>query len=201
MTLDLPPTHNTLIKLRKETPAEWTDKVLQDFDSFLIDHAAAEKKASGMAVSMLSHYPDKPALVKAMINLSIEEMTHFREVVNVLHKRGLQLGADTKDQYINAFRRHIRNGKEDYMLDRLLTAGIIEARGCERFGMVANALPEGELKMFYRAITESEARHENLFVDLAKTYFDEYVIAERLDTLLDIEADIVSSLPIIAALH
>ena len=39
---------------------------MADFDSFLLDHAAAEKKASGMAISMLSHYPDKVELVAAM---------------------------------------------------------------------------------------------------------------------------------------
>jgi len=37
------------------TPDAWTQQVLADFDSFLLDHAAAEKKASGMAISMLSH--------------------------------------------------------------------------------------------------------------------------------------------------
>ncbi len=46
---------------------------MADFDSFLLDHAAAEKKASGMAVSMLSHYPDRVELVAAMADLAVEE--------------------------------------------------------------------------------------------------------------------------------
>lgn len=189
------------MKLRYQTKATWVEAVLADFDSFLIDHAAAEKKASGMAISMLSHYPDKPELVNAMIDLSIEEMTHFREVVKLMNERSLVLEADTKDSYVNAFRKYIRNGKEAYFLDRLIVAGIIEARGCERFGLIAEALPEGQLKKFYLAITESESRHENLFIELAKLYFDEKEIQVRLEKLLDIEADICAQLPDRAALH
>jgi len=161
----------------------------------------AEKKASGMANSMVSHYPDKPDIVTAMIDLSIEEMAHFREVVKILMKRGLQLGPDTRDPYVNALRQHSRKGTDVYLLDRLLLGSVIEARGCERFGLVADALPTGELKEFYIAITESESRHEDLFEKLAHNYFPTKVVNHRLNELLELEAAIVESLPIIAALH
>lgn len=190
-----------MYSLRFNTTPAWTQAVLDDFDAFLIDHAAAEKKASGMAIAMLSHYPDKPDIVTAMIDLSLEEMTHFREVVKILHQRGLQLAADSKDPYVNALRKHMRSGTEVYLLDRLLIGSIVEARGCERFGLIAEALPAGELKKFYRAITESEARHEDLFVKLASIYFSQDEIAQRMDELLDLEAEIIAHLPIVAALH
>lgn len=190
-----------MFALRFTTPKAWTSAVLADFNAFLLDHAAAEKKASGMAMSMLSHYPDKLDIVNAMMDLSIEEMIHFREVVKILHQRGLQLSPDRKDPYVNALRNYIRKGQSVYLLDRLLIGGTIEARGCERFGLLAEALPQGELKQFYQAITESEARHEHLFIDLAHQYFDRSTVATRLDQLLDIEATIVAELPIVAALH
>ncbi|NIB42030.1 tRNA-(ms[2]io[6]A)-hydroxylase [Pseudomaricurvus alkylphenolicus] len=190
-----------MYSLRHATSDLWTQTVINNMDDFLIDHAAAEKKASGMAISMLSHYPDRTRLVKAMIDLSIEEMTHFREVVKIMTERGLQLAADEKDPYINEFRKAMRKGSEPYFLDRLLTAGIIEARGCERFGLVGEALPAGQLQDFYRLIAKSEAKHNTLFIDLAGLYFSENQIAERMDQLLDLEADIVSKLPIRAALH
>jgi tRNA-(ms[2]io[6]A)-hydroxylase len=190
-----------MFRLRIATRPAWTAKVLDQFDDFLIDHAAAEKKASGMAVSMLSHYTDKPDIVRAMTDLAIEEMTHFREVVKILYSRGLQLGSDQRDPYVNALRQTMRKGSEVYLLDRLLLGCIIEARGCERFGLIAEALPPGELKNFYRAITESEARHEDLFIQLAAAYFSRDDIQSRLDELLDIEAKIVTELPICAALH
>ncbi|WP_185232031.1 tRNA-(ms[2]io[6]A)-hydroxylase [Teredinibacter franksiae] len=190
-----------MCKLRYKTPQAWTDTVLANLDAFLIDHAAAEKKASGMAISMLSHYPDKPDIVEAMIDLSIEEMMHFREVVKIMSKRGLQLGVDTRDPYVNNLRKLTRKGSDVYLLDRLLLGSVIEARGCERFGLIAEALPPGELKAFYIAITESEARHEDLFEKLALNYFEQSVVEDRLNEILEAEADIVADLPIIAALH
>lgn len=190
-----------MFTLRYDTPAEWTQIVIADMDTFLIDHAAAEKKASGMAISMLSHYPDRTKLVKTMIDLSIEEMTHFREVVKIMTERGLQLGSDTKDPYVNEFRKVMRKGSDLYFLDRLLTAGIIEARGCERFGLVGEALPAGKLQDFYRAIAKSEAKHNRLFVDLAAEYFPQSDIEQRMDELLNIEAEIIKALPLRAALH
>ncbi len=183
------------------TTQDWTETVLADFDRFLQDHAAAEKKASGMAISMLSHYPDKVDLVAAMAELAIEELTHYREVVKWLHKRGVLTAADQKDPYVVEFRKAIRRDREDYLLDRLLTASIIEARGAERFGLIAEALEPGGLKKFYQSIARSEERHYELFLDLARLYIDEAVIAKRWQALLEIEAEIVSALPLRPALH
>lgn len=187
--------------LRFNTPAAWCDAVMADFDSFLQDHAAAEKKASGMAVSMLSHYPDRLELVRTMTDLAVEELTHFREVVRWLHKRGLVTAADQKDAYVTQLRDHLRRGRDEFLLDRLLVAGIIEARGAERFGLVAGALEDGPLKTFYRSITRSEERHHELFFELAELYLPPATVASRLDELLDAEAAIAAALPCRAALH
>jgi len=186
---------------RYRTPPTWTEAVLADFDSFLQDHAAAEKKASVMAISMLAHYPDKVELVAAMADLAVEEMTHYREVVKWIHRRGLITTADEKDPYVIAFRDSIRQGRDVYLLDRLLTASIIEARGAERFGLVAEALEPSALKTFYQSIARSEERHYTLFLDLAAKYLDEATIAARWNELLDIEAEIAARLPLRAALH
>jgi tRNA-(ms[2]io[6]A)-hydroxylase len=187
--------------LRYATPTAWTDAVMADFDSFLLDHATAEKKASGMAISMLSHYPDRTELVTAMADLAIEELTHYREVLKWIHQRGLTTAPDQKDPYVVAFRQSLRQGREVYFLDRLLLASIIEARGAERFALVANALEPGPLKKFYQSIARSEARHYELFLDLAKKYLPDDMIDHRWKELLDIEAKIVVDLPIRAALH
>jgi tRNA-(ms[2]io[6]A)-hydroxylase len=187
--------------LRRATTTAWTEAVLADFDSFLLDHATAEKKASGMAISMLSHYPDRTELVTAMADLAIEELTHYREVLKWIHQRGLTTASDQKDPYVVAFRQSIRQGREAYFLDRLLTASIIEARGAERFALVAAALESGPLKKFYQSIARSEDRHYELFLELARKYLPCDMIEQRWDELLDIEATIVADLPIRAALH
>ena len=187
--------------LRFKTRFDWVATVMADFDNFLLDHAAAEKKASGMAISMLSHYPNKVRLVSEMANLAVEELTHYKEVLKWIHQRGLITTADKKDPYINQFRKCLRQGSEEYFLDRLLIAGIIEARGAERFGLVADALDEGPLKKFYRSISRSEERHHELFFELAELYICKIKIKKRLPELLDAEAEIVANQVTRAALH
>ena len=154
-----------------------------------------------MAMSMALHFKDRERLVTEMIDLAIEELTHFRECVRLLHERGLTLLPDEKDEYVNQIRTQIRTSREEGFLDRLLIGGIIEARGVERFGMIAKALPEGDLKNFYGAITRSEERHNTLFLDLAREYFPDPIIQERLQQLLEFEAEIVEQLPIRPYLH
>ena len=190
-----------LFELRHTTPADWANLVTSHMDEFLPDHASAEYKASGMAMSMSLHYKDKPELVSAMIDLAIEELAHFREVVKIMQQRGLQLMSDEKDPYVNGLRAEMRKGGELYFLDRLVIGGIIEARGAERFGLVAQALEPGELKDFYELIARSEDRHQSLFIDLALRYFSKTQVETRLDELLDKEAELVCGLPIRARLH
>ena len=183
------------------SPLAWIEGVMADFDCFLLDHAAAEKKASGMALSMVSHYPDRPELVTAMTELAVEEMVHFREVVKRVQVRGLQLAPDQKDPYVLGMRDLMRQGSDLYLLDRLLTAALIEARGAERFALVAEALEPGDLKTFYRSIARSEERHYTLFLRLAAQYFSQDEIAQRWQELREAESDIMSSLPIRPLLH
>ena len=190
-----------MLQLRYATPDLWTRAVMADFDRFLNDHASAENKAAGMAMSMVLHYRDKPDVVKTMLDLAIEEMSHFRDVVRLLHSRNMQLLPDERDEYVRALRAQVRTGKRDYFLDRLLLGAIIEARGVERFGLVATSLPKGELKAFYSRITASEARHYQLFLDLAHNYFPSPQVNERLDQLLDVEATITARLPYLPRLH
>ena len=184
-----------------ETNPSWIQAVLSDFDSFLQDHAAAEKKASGMAISMLSHYPDRILLVTKMTDLAIEELIHYREVLRWIHSRGLVTASDTKDLYVLGLRQVIRKETNAFLLDRLLTASVIEARGAERFALIADAIEIPPLKIFYQSLAKSEARHYRLFLDLAEEYFDSSVIELRWKEILDIEAEVVSELPIRAALH
>ena len=188
------------MKLRVSTSPEWIDAVLEDFDAFLLDHASCERKASATALAFTTHYPDRPELVRAMIELAREELEHFQQVVRHVAARGLVLAPDRKDDYVRQLRAEIRHGPEAYLLDRLLVSGIVEARGCERFGLLADAL-EGELQDFYRELARAEARHHALFVRLANGAFDAALVKERLDELLEAEARIVVELPLRAALH
>lgn len=190
-----------MYRLLCATDPRWLEVVLADFNSFLLDHAACERKASAMAMSMVVHYPDREQLVTAMADLAIEELNHFRQVLKLIRQRGLQLVSDSKDPYISVFSKALRHGREDYFLDKLLMASIVEARGFERFALLAQALAEPQAQQFYRSIAQSEEKHFHLFLSLAGHYFAAPTINARLDALLQVEADIVTSLEFRAALH
>ena len=187
--------------LKCKTSQKWIKAVMADFDSFLIDHAANERKASALAMSMVVHYPDKDDIVREMIDLAMEEMAHFREVIKIMLKRGLQQIPDKTSFYIGSFMQAMRKNPEHYLLDRLLMFSIVEKRGAERFGIVGEALSEPKIKDFYQRLAAAEYRHYELFISLAYNYYSEDVVKKRLDELLQIEADIVSQCPFKAAVH
>ena len=187
--------------LKSESSDTWLAAVLTNFDAFLLDHAANERKASSMAMSMVAHYPDKDRLLEAMINLALEELNHFREVVKLVRKRGLLLAPDEKDPYVNQLRSSIRRGKQHYFLERLLSAAVIEARGAERFALIAANIDDDELKTFYAALAKSETGHHLLFIELAHHYFDAREVKTRLNEWLTIEQKTIEKLPVRARLH
>lgn len=191
-----------MLRLRYDTPREWIRAVLEDFDSFLQDHAANERKASASALAIAVHYPDRADLVAAMVELAREEFLHFTEVYGILTQRNRTLGRDAPDPYMREMRRLIRTDREDeYFLDRLLVFGTVEARGCQRFTVLSEAMEDGFLKEFYARLARSEGGHHGLFVRLAKRYCDADQVRQRLDQILDAEADIAGRLPLRPAVH
>lgn len=187
--------------LKACTPDRWLDAVLQDFDEFLNDHAANERKASAMAMSMVAHYPDKPELLAEMLDLALEELGHYRQVMKLMLARGITPSPDEKDLYVNQLIKQIRKGPESYFLDRLLSGAVIEARGAERFKLIASAHKDESLRRFYDNLARSEAGHHELFLNLANIYFDEKTVSARWQQWLTIEAEIMLDLPIRARLH
>lgn len=190
-----------MFELHADSRPEWLEAVLDDFDSFLLDHAACERKASSTGMLFVVRYPDRTFLIEPMIELAREELEHFHEVYKLIRARGLQLLPDEKDPYVNYLLKQVRGGRDARLLDRLLLAGVLEARGCERFGLIAQALPVGPEKELYEEFTRSEARHHGMFLRMARHYFDEATVAERLHFFLDLEAEALATLPVRSALH
>lgn len=175
---------------------------MNDFNTFLQDHANCERKASAMAMSFVAKYPNRMEIIPELIETALEEMEHFRDVYAVMEKRGVLLPHEIgQDHYVKQLLDFCRSGREERFLDRLLLASVIECRGAERFKLVAQALEDEALKQFYKRLWTSEARHGNIFVKMALNYFSKDEIYVRLNELNEIEADVLISLPIKAALH
>ncbi len=192
-----------MLDLRVATPRAWLDLALANLDELLVDHAACERKAFSTGMSLVSSYPTLTPLVTAMIDFSREELDHFRIMHKILVARGLTLAPHAPDPYARALVARIRRGEEATLCDRLLVAGIIEARSCERLLLLAEALPErdAELAAVYLALARAESRHHGMFLRLARTLCGEHAALERACELLDFEAEVVSRLPLRAAVH
>ena len=184
------------------TSGKWLRAVQKNFDAFIIDHALNERKASASAMTLVAHYPDRSELVEAMIDLAIEELSHFKQVMKIIASRNLIIGNEKKDPYVNALRQNIdKSDSEAYLLDRLLLGAVIEARGEERFNLLARDLADQSLRSFYTKISSSEARHFTLFLNLATKYFNRKTVEGRLSEWVEIEKQVIESLPITSSLH
>ncbi|MDX2196776.1 MAG: tRNA-(ms[2]io[6]A)-hydroxylase [Cytophagales bacterium] len=190
------------IELTQPTHSEWIKVVLQNFPSFLQDHANCERKASAMAMSFVAKYPDRVKILDLLIDTAIEEMVHFKQVYAIMQKQNIPLSHEIdEDPYVNNLLKLCRTGREERFMDRLLLASIIETRGAERFKIVYENLPKGELKDFYHTLWASEARHGEIFIDMALKYFDKQVVYKRTTELNRLEGEIVEKLPHRAAMH
>ncbi len=192
-----------MLDLRFQTPQLWLDAVFADFDAFLLDHAACERKAAATGISFVVRYPDRKEIIEPLIEFAREELEHFQIVFRMVNERGLTLTDDYKDAYVNGLRARVRSGGNAMLLDRLLVAGVVEARGCERLFMVADALRGrgSPLAETYLDLARAESRHHGLFFRLARLCFSGNEVDARAAELLDFEASLVRSLPHRAAVH
>jgi tRNA 2-(methylsulfanyl)-N6-isopentenyladenosine37 hydroxylase len=188
------------MELRQKTSAEWVSLAVERFDEVLVDHAHCEKKAAAHALSMLTAYPQLPGLPRAMARLAREESQHLVQVLQLLEKRGLSVGRDPGDPYAKALYGQLRQNGDARMLDQLLVSALIEARSEERLRLLAENLREPALREFYQRLALAEAGHGNLFCKLAQRASPSEFEA-RLDVLLDVEAELVRTLPVRAAVH
>jgi len=190
------------IDIATPSKQEWLDAVMDDFDSFLRDHADCERKASAMAMSFVAKYPDRTEIIPELIETAIEELEHFQQVYDLMQSKGIQLTHSIgEDLYVKALIKLCHSGRQERFLDRLLVASVVETRGAERFRLVSEAQKEPELHRFYKILWASEAKHGHLFVKLALNYFTEEEVYPRLEWWIERESEVIDQLEIRAALH
>ena len=149
-----------MLGLKLETDPRWVNIVEKNIEDVLTDHAYCEQKAASNAITILVRYPEYPDLVDAMAAIAIEEMEHFQLVHEKLKERGMCLGPEGKDDYVNKLAKFNNGGTRfQVFVDRLLFAAMIEARSCERFRLLSEEINDEDLRLFYRDLMESEARH------------------------------------------
>ncbi|MFN3664927.1 MAG: tRNA-(ms[2]io[6]A)-hydroxylase [Sediminibacterium sp.] len=185
-----------ILGLQLPTDPRWVDLASISLEAILTDHAYCEQKAAITCISLIQRYSQKAELVKLLSPIVTEEWGHFRLVLNELHKRGLQLGIQRKDIYVNKLLEFQQKGgsAEGRFLDQMLTMALIEARSCERFKRLSEGLNDKYLRNFYRRFMESEAGHYTLFIELAEMYVDKEKVRSRWKQWLDYETAIMQEI-------
>ncbi|HZZ29212.1 MAG TPA: tRNA-(ms[2]io[6]A)-hydroxylase [Pirellulales bacterium] len=182
-----------MLSLSSETSQRWLSQVDAHLDEILVDHAHCEKKAAGTAMNLIFAYVDRVDLCRELADIVNEELDHFREVLDLLQRRGIRFRRLSPPAYGRKLNDLVRKLEPGKAVDRLLVAGLIEARSCERFDLLRQHVSDPELAAFYGSLFESEARHHSTYVRLAKRFAKYEVVDRRLDELAAAEAEIIAA--------
>ena len=190
--------NKTKLGLELPTDPRWVNMAEMDLQEILTDHAYCEQKATTSCITLIQAFPDKKELVKEVSPIVTEEWGHFRLVLQELEKRGLELGKQRKDLYVNGLMEFKKKGgsRKQNLVERLLVFALIEARSCERFRLLSLHIAEDELKEFYRKFMVSEAGHYKLFLRLAKLYGGEKEVEARWQEYLSYERELMKTLEV-----
>ena len=93
----------------------------------------------------------------------------------------------------------MRTSEPGRLVDTLLCCAVIEARSCERFGLLADGVGDASLADFYRSLLAAEARHHGIYVELARGV--EASAGERLKDIMEHEARVLAEAPPWPRLH
>jgi tRNA-(ms[2]io[6]A)-hydroxylase len=189
---------NTKLGLKLPTDPRWVNLAEMDLAEILTDHAYCEQKAATACISLIQGYPDRLELVEELAPIVTEEWGHFRLVLAELKKRGLALGRQRKDLYVNSLQEFQKKGggRDAALLERLITFALIEARSCERFRLLSLHCSDEALRSWYHMFMVSEAGHYRTFLDLAELYFGKEAARSRWQEYLRYEAGVLKEMEV-----
>ncbi len=176
---------------RETIPDDWLPRVLNNLPAVLVDHAHLERKAATTAIN-LEKYRDLFFRVEELNAIAIEELQHFQLVLALLKRRGIPFGQPFPSPWISGLMRSVRNGSRQQVIDHLICCAFVEGRSCEKFQILAVALPEidPELAQFYAGLVESEGNHYATYLIMARD-IDLAETERRMDFYLDLEAKLI----------
>ncbi len=191
-----------MMELIYKTPIEWAKQAVEDMDAFLQDHADAERKVANMCLSLIAKYPNRVEIIDELIQISVEELLHFKQVYELIRYRGQELnGVFQKNPYIKGLMSIVRSDSEQLFMDRLIIASVAELRGSERFKLIGEVCEDQKLAKFYTNLHLQELEHIDSFIKMAKIYFDHEQVDIRTKEILKKEAEVSSALPWRSAIH
>lgn len=182
-----------MLGLQLVTDPRWVNIVESNIEEILSDHAWCEQKAASNAISLITQNPEKEELVTELLIIAREELEHLQMVHDIIKQKGLQLGRENKDHYVNALFKFMKKdgSRNDALIDRLLFSAMIEARSCERFKVLSENIDDQELAKFYRDLMISEAGHYTAFLNFARKYTEKIDVDKRWKEWIAFETSII----------
>lgn len=183
-----------MLGLKLATDPRWVNIVESNIEEILTDHAWCEQKAASNAIYIIVNNSEKEELVTEMTRIALEEMEHFQMVHTIIKEKGLTLGRERKDNYVNDLVKFAKKdgSRNDALVERLLFAAMIEARSCERFKVLSENIQDPKLAKFYRDLMISEAGHYTTFLGFAKQYQDNINVDARWKEWIAYESSIIT---------
>ena len=183
-----------MFKLKLPTDPRWANIAESNISEILTDHAWCEQKAATNSITLITMLPEYPEIVAELLAIAQEELDHFDQVHKIILARGYELGRERKDDYVGDLAKFIIQGsRQDYIIDRMLFAAMIEARSCERFKVLTENIKDEELKTFYKELMISEANHYTTFITFARQLGDPEKVNKRWEQWLEHEAKVIQS--------
>jgi tRNA 2-(methylsulfanyl)-N6-isopentenyladenosine37 hydroxylase len=182
-----------MLGLKLSTDPRWVNIVESNIEEILTDHAWCEQKAATNAITIITQNSDHQDLVTDLLGIAKEEIEHFNQVHELIKARGLKLGRERKDDYVNDLVKFLKKdgSRQQSFLDRLLFSAMIEARSCERFKVLSQNIQDKELAKFYHELMVSEAGHYTTFLGYARKYCGELDIEKRWQEWINYEDSII----------
>jgi tRNA-(ms[2]io[6]A)-hydroxylase len=194
-----------VLRLQLPTDPRWVNIVEKNIEEILTDHAWCEQKAATNAITIITNNSEHQDLVKDLLALAKEEIDHFEQVHNIIIKRGLKLGRERKDDYVNELYQYMKRSGDGSrvsgLVERLLFSAMIEARSCERFRVLSLNIQDQELAKFYHELMVSEAGHYTTFLNFARKYSTDVDVDKRWREWLDFEGELIQSFGTKEAIH
>jgi len=180
--------------LRAPTPDSWVAQACILPEVLLIDHANCEKKAASTALSLMFAYAEDLELAAKMSRLAREELRHYEQVGKMIGALKIIPQRLAPCRYASRMRRLVSSSEPQREVDLMICGAFIEARSCERFAALGEAI-DPPLRGLFCGLHEAEARHYKIYLGLAARAAARSGVNldERITAFAALEAQLITS--------
>jgi len=129
-----------------------------------------------------------------LVLLAREELRHYEQVAKLIRSMKIVPQRLAPGRYAERLRRLVARSEPQRELDLMICGAFIEARSCERFALLGDAIG-APLRELFHGLHEAEARHYQVYLKLAgraalRAALD---LQRRIEEFAHLEAELITS--------